>query len=165
MYSVGVAGVASVDESWTEDCTDGPELLAVALSVEMLVAVSFGILSLPPTSLGCSRYGPSFEGLIFTYAFSTPFVESVTFFVGVPNRFFLKMSLTLPPPLAVPFTSALISFFGLGDSLPDVLRPRLSLQVSFSGLRITLSAFTSGVAALLAGLLATIFFSGISIEK
>jgi hypothetical protein len=129
----------------------------------MLAAASFIGLPLPLTSLVCDRYLPSFDGLIFLS--TSPHLEFVTFFVGVPNRFFLKMSLTFPPPLGVPFISLLVSFFGLGDSLPGVTRPGVSLPLIFSGLGVTLPVFTSGVAALLAGLLATIFLSGISIEK
>lgn len=126
--------------------------------IHPIVASTMGFsLRAPP--LICA---PFFVGLIFT-SHSSLFLHPgvVAFFVGVPKRFFLKMSLTLPPPLGVPFTSLLNSFFGLGDSLPGVNVPFL-----FSGLGVSLSdGFALGVAALLAGLLDTIFFSGISIEK
>jgi hypothetical protein len=130
----------------------------------MPIAASFTILSLPlplPT-LACGWRSSCFIGLLFASLLSLPsHPDFVAFLVGVPKRFFLKMSLTLPPPLGVSFTS----FFGLGDSPPGVVIPGVSLPFLFCGLGVTLPVFTSGVAALLAGLLGTIFLSGISIEK
>jgi len=39
----------------------------------------------------------------------------MVFFVGVPNKFFLRMSLTLPPV----FTSLRFGLSGLGVTLPE----------------------------------------------
>jgi hypothetical protein len=167
MSVFGMADAESVGRSWTEDCTYGSNFSVVPLWGEVQIAASSVVLSLPLASSDCNWYRSSLDGLIFTAVLlPSPHLESVTFFVGVPNKFFLRMSLTLPPPFGVPFTSFLISFFGLGDSLPGVTRPGVSLpSFLFSGLGVTLPVFTCGVAALLAGLLTTIFLSGISIEK
>lgn len=142
--------MVGADKIWAEDCVGRSGLGVKAFGAGQPLAAS----------------SISFDGLIFKSVLSpSPDLKPFTFFVGVPNRFFLKMSLTLPPPFGVPFTSFLVSSFRLGDSLPGVTRPGVSLPALFSGLGLALLVFTSGVVALLAGLLATIFLFGISIEK
>ena len=93
--------------------------------------------------------------------------------LGVPNRFFFRMSLTLPPV----FTSLRCGFSGLGVSLTACGVSLPAFGVNLPAFGVTLPSplpsvavfFTSGVPARLSGVaapdLGKIFFSGISIEK
>jgi hypothetical protein len=87
--------------------------------------------------------------------------------LGVPNRFFFKMSLTLPPV----FASLRCCFSGLGVILPafGVSLPAFGVTLPSSPLPNVAAFFISGVLARLSGVatpdLGKIFFSGISIEK
>lgn len=113
-------------------------------------AFAHALLSLPEPLWECTfsteagRTASPFDGLpvaspLFpvSASFCTPILGVAAFFVGVPNRFFLRISFTLPPT----FVLLLCSFSGLGVRLPEPT--------------------ASGVAARLG----VIFFSEISIEK
>jgi hypothetical protein len=120
-----------------------------------------GARSLPSLSLALDSAPHLFAVLIMSSSFSfCGLAGREVCPLGVPNKFFFRMSLTLPPV----FTSPRCVFSGLGVNLPafgvTLPSPPLPSVAAF---------FMSGVPARLSGVaapdLGKIFFSGISIEK
>lgn len=120
-----------------------------------------GARSLPFSSLALDSAPHLFAGLILSSSFSLcGLAGREVCALGVPNKFFFRMSLTLPPVV----TS--LRFSGLGVNLP-------AFGVNLPAFGVTLPSaavfFISGVPARLSGVaapdLGKIFFSGISIEK
>lgn len=120
-----------------------------------------GARSLPFSSLALDSAPHLFAGLILSSSFSLcGLVGREICPLGVPNKFFFRMSLTLPPV----FTS--LRFSGLGVNLPVCGVNLPAFGVILPSVAVF---FISGVPARLSGVaapdLGKIFFSGISIEK